>query len=140
MPLMPKKISRVSLVIFFIAFVALDQIIKMAIINAGAEVSYNRGLPVFSEYVVVNVVYVAVVVLLISLIALGRKFFKLNEPLGILMVLAGAISNLFDRIFRGGVVDYIDLKIWPTFNFADVLIVTGCFLLIWAILSRPCRT
>ena len=42
-------------------------------------------------------------------------------------LLGGVTANLADRLWRGGVVDYIDLKIWPVFNMADVAIVTGAF-------------
>ena len=39
--------------------------------------------------------------------------------------LAGAASNLFDRLRRGTVVDLLDLGWWPTFNLADVAITLG---------------
>jgi lipoprotein signal peptidase len=39
--------------------------------------------------------------------------------------LGAAASNLIDRACRGGVVDFIDLKIWPVFNIADAAIVIG---------------
>ena len=41
------------------------------------------------------------------------------------IVLGGVTANLADRLWRGGIVDYIDLRIWPVFNMADVAIVTG---------------
>lgn len=48
-----------------------------------------------------------------------------------IFVLAGAYSNLLDRMLYGGVVDYIDFYIgswhWPTFNMADIFIVVGIF-------------
>lgn len=49
-------------------------------------------------------------------------------------VLGGAIGNLYDRFFRGFVVDFIDwhagdLYHWPTFNIADAAIVVAVFLL-----------
>ncbi len=51
------------------------------------------------------------------------------------LVISGALSNILDRIFLGGVFDFIDFHIWghhwPTFNFADVYITMGaCGLLI----------
>ena len=37
----------------------------------------------------------------------------------------GATGNLSDRLFRGAVVDFIDLRVWPVFNLADVAITAG---------------
>lgn len=42
--------------------------------------------------------------------------------------LGGATSNLVDRLWRGGVVDFIDLRFWPVFNLADSAIVGGVVL------------
>lgn len=45
------------------------------------------------------------------------------------MILGGAASNLYDRIVRGFVVDYIDLRVWPVFNLSDSCISIGVILL-----------
>ena len=42
-----------------------------------------------------------------------------------IVLLAAILSNLLDRIFRGGATDYISIGRWPTFNIADVLIIIG---------------
>ena len=39
--------------------------------------------------------------------------------------LGGATSNLIDWLRHGGVMDFIDLRIWPVFNIADAAIVLG---------------
>lgn len=44
---------------------------------------------------------------------------------GLVMALAGATSNLLDRLARGAVVDFIALGWWPAFNLADAAIVAG---------------
>ncbi|AFM42603.1 signal peptidase II [Desulfosporosinus acidiphilus SJ4] len=50
--------------------------------------------------------------------------------LAIGMIGGGALGNLYDRLFIGRVVDYIDFQIWPyVFNFADSMIVVGVGLL-----------
>ncbi|MCP3659235.1 MAG: signal peptidase II [Bacteroidetes bacterium] len=36
--------------------------------------------------------------------------------------LGGAFGNIFDRIFRGYVIDMFDFLIWPVFNIADSFI------------------
>jgi len=42
-----------------------------------------------------------------------------------IILLASILSNLLDRIFRGGATDYISIGRWPTFNVADILIIIG---------------
>jgi signal peptidase II len=44
---------------------------------------------------------------------------------GLGAAIGGAASNLFDRISRQRVIDFIDFSFWPIFNFADLAIVFG---------------
>lgn len=52
---------------------------------------------------------------------------------GLMMVVAGALGNIIDRIFRGFVVDYVDTVIFgydfPVFNLADTLLVCGAVII-----------
>lgn len=38
---------------------------------------------------------------------------------------AGAMGNLIDRTLFGGVIDFIDFRIWPVFNVADMAVCFG---------------
>jgi signal peptidase II len=48
------------------------------------------------------------------------------------VALGGAAGNVLDRLRHGGVVDFIDLRIWPVFNLADLAIVAGVALAGWS--------
>ena len=44
---------------------------------------------------------------------------------GFSYIIVGAISNGIDRLVYEGVIDFIDLRILPVFNLADVMIIVG---------------
>jgi hypothetical protein len=50
--------------------------------------------------------------------------------LALLLILSGAVANIIDRLIYGCIIDFIDLKIWPVFNLADVFICAGVIMLI----------
>ena len=52
-------------------------------------------------------------------------------PVG--MLLGGALGNLADRARMGSVTDFIDPRLWPAFNVADMCIVLGVLGLLWVI-------
>ncbi|MEK7766463.1 MAG: signal peptidase II [bacterium] len=53
------------------------------------------------------------------------------------LILGGALGNLFDRVYRSGVVDFLDFRVWPVFNVADSAICVGAgwMMLTWR--ARP---
>ena len=73
------------------------------------------------------------------------KRLKPDEPrsllsaLGMMLIMGGALGNLIDRLFRGAVVDFLDVYYqsyhWPTFNIADIGITIGALLIISVALS-----
>ena len=70
-----------------------------------------------------------------GLIVMRRHFHDLLMHWGWILLLAGIIGNVTDRILRGHVVDFLDVQIgayhWPSFNVADscICIAAGLFLL-----------
>ena len=66
------------------------------------------------------------------------KFKKRFSPLfffALMLIFLGGLSNLYDRIFFGFVVDYLKIPVFPfVFNFSDVLITVGCLFIIWSLI------
>ncbi|OIO76572.1 signal peptidase II [Candidatus Gracilibacteria bacterium CG1_02_38_174] len=46
-----------------------------------------------------------------------------------ILILSGAVSNGLERVFVGSVTDFIGVKYFAIFNFADIFISIGAFLL-----------
>ena len=137
-----KKILPVSVICFVI-----DQILKILIVNS---FSVHEGLTVIPKFF--SFMYVrntgaawsifegkSLFLALASIIALLVIYFlfikekelsRIEEILyGILI--GGILGNLWDRIFRGYVIDYLSFIIFdypfPIFNFADICIVLSVF-------------
>lgn len=52
------------------------------------------------------------------------------------LLLGGVIGNLIDRIFLGFVRDFLEFKIWPTFNIADACSTIAVILLAYHLLTK----
>jgi len=127
--------------------VLIDQIIKLCIVvsmqpgestrligdflrityirNAGAAFGLLSGSTQF-------VFWAALLVIVFTLLwaySLGSRG-SMWAFLGLGLMVGGAVGNIIDRIFRGKVVDYIDLSFWPVFNFADLVIVVGVIIIV----------
>lgn len=71
-------------------------------------------------------VTIGVVLLLVWMIVAGH----LQQRSASALILGGAVANIVDRVGDGSVLDVIDIGWWPTFNLADVAIVTGVGLML----------
>ena len=96
--------------------------------NAGAAFGLATGLTIGLS--LVALVVVAVVI---------RMATRLRDPIWAValgLLLAGALGNLTDRVFRdpgvlrGHVVDFIELPNWPVFNVADMCITSAAVLVV----------
>lgn len=76
-------------------------------------------------------IVIAILVVIGGIIYIHKSKEKKISKIAVAMILAGAVGNLIDRIYLGYVVDFFDFRfIWNyVFNFADVLVVVGTFIL-----------
>ena len=56
-------------------------------------------------------------------------------PVAVGLLIGGSVSNLADRVRRGHVTDFLDLRYWPAFNLADSFIVIGVAVLLGALVA-----
>lgn len=52
------------------------------------------------------------------------------------IVVSGAIGNFIDRFMQGTVTDFLDFRIWPIFNIADIAICVGLALICYFIIIK----
>ena len=143
---MKKKFVIITLISFF-----LDQIIKyivelrLTIINIMPNFlkliyTKNEGVA-FSMFdgkrIFIIIVSIAVIYLLFKILSKDyfmKKNTKLIEDITYGILFGGVFGNLFDRIVRGYVVDYISLNIFsynfPVFNLADIFITVSVIFII----------
>jgi signal peptidase II len=150
----PAKPSRYAPLLLTAALVvALDQLVKSVMLGALSDgpveiirgaitlrLTYNsggafgllQGAPGF--FLVATLVVVGLILVWARNVD-DRRWFV---PLG--LVLGGGVGNLIDRILRDtpGVIDFVDLHVWPVFNVADSCISIGVvWLLGLSLLTRP---
>ena len=91
------------------------------------------GLLSFNEEIFYNIltIIISIIIIIIFFIIINSDGYKKYL---LLMILGGALGNLFDRIFYNAVPDFIDFHIgnfhWFIFNVADIFISIGIIFLI----------
>ena len=146
---MQDKKKKIILICTFVIFlIIIEQVIKaiipkqekLVLIQNVLNVSYveNRG-AAFGignndtiTFIIISIIIISMVVrfLLTQLERLDR--FVL---ISLVLILAGGVGNLIDRVFRGYVIDFVDITPvlkFPIFNLADIYITLGWVLFIVA--------
>ena len=91
------------------------------------------GLFSFNEKTFYNLLttIILIIILIIFIMTIKSDGFK---KYSLLMILGGALGNVFDRLYYKAVPDFIDFHIgnfhWFIFNVADIFITIGVFLMI----------
>ncbi|MCW5979798.1 MAG: signal peptidase II [Bryobacteraceae bacterium] len=113
--------------------VAADQLTKnlaRARLAAGESIAVVRGLRITrvetpARGSLLPPAIFAAVTAVIVLAASSGFFQRLPAQIGLGAAIGGAASNLFDRLRRGAITDFVNLGWWPVFNLADVAITCG---------------
>jgi signal peptidase II len=148
------KLFLVNFSVVFLIF-SIDRISKFYIIKLSAleknfeiyvasylnlYLVWNKGIAFgllsFDSSFIYNIVSFIILLIIIALILMIVKELHIFKKNCLLIILGGAIGNLFDRIYYTAVPDFIDFHIenihWFIFNIADIFISIGVVCLIYA--------
>lgn len=127
-----------------LALIILDQLSKFLL--AGKSIEIFRGFSLsfttntgaaFSMFQGFNIVLILIsLIVIVYLLLQLRKEENIVRVWSFMLIIAGALGNLVDRIFFGYVRDFIQIWIWPTFNLADSFITIGALLLMYSLFKK----
>jgi signal peptidase II len=108
--------------------------------NTGAAFSLFADSP--SHWRTTLLIGFSVIAMLVVLALLWKQTHSLTiTGIALSLILGGAFGNLWDRMARGRVVDFLLFYVgkyqWPVFNLADSAIVVGASLLVLEIIFGP---
>lgn len=137
---------------FFVGIIALDQFLKVRVADS---MSIGESIPIVGNFFhftyVLNpgaafgilpnqrVFFLVTGALLLLATALFYPRIKKTDRLlkfGVISLVSGSTSNLIDRFQTGYVIDFLDFRVWPIFNVADIAIVFGMFIVIYFVVFK----
>ncbi len=136
----------------FFVFLAADQVVKLIV---RANMVEGQSIPVIET--IFHITYIEnpgaafgilanqrmlflvmtafiVGIMLYLYFSLGNKKSLTAVSLGI--VVSGAVGNFIDRFIQGTVTDFLDFRIWPIFNIADICICVGLALICYLVIIK----
>ncbi len=139
-----KKIIVVGIIIIFIILM-FDQLSKAYMIGKKINIigdffklnyTENKGIAFGIESDTIVIPTMLNILIFVAIIICIKKYNpKILIPL--FFILAGGIGNLIDRLFRGFVIDFIDINLcnFPIFNLADISVTFGVLVISFFILN-----
>lgn len=127
-------ISKYFILLHFTSFpksVEITSFFNLVLVwNKGISFSLLSSDSIYSPYLLS---FLSIIIILILLIWLFKEE-DIYSSLSIGAIIGGATGNVFDRLYYGAVIDFLDLHIgsyhWPAFNVADSAVCLGVFVLI----------
>src|SRR5580700_10319705 len=90
------------------------------------------------------IAFSGIALVVVSVLLWKNHHAHIATGIGLSLIMGGALGNLWDRLARGRVVDFLLFYYkryqWPVFNLADSAIVVGAGLLVLEILFAKART
>jgi len=138
---MKNKVIKI-LVITIVLLIIIDQASKLVAKNLlgenligsenlGLGIVFNTGMALgFYDGNEKNIVLTSFILIIVCTFIKNQiERIDVKTALALSLVVAGGVSNLIDRIFRKGVLDFIK-SFGVTFNLADIFVIVGWILLV----------
>ena len=134
---MVKKNSTLFLIILSAGLIAADQITKWLARNLTESIAIIKDILHLTFVMNFGVAFGFLqgandIVLWLYLVVLGLIIYFYNRfpkdnfsQVMLFLIIAGIIGNFIDRILFGYVTDFIDFRVWPVFNLADIYLNVG---------------
>jgi signal peptidase II len=102
--------------------------------NTGASFGLFSGQPLV--VLITGIIGVVLILLLVFLLRSRWSFIQnMWVRAGMALVMGGAIgNNIIDRLWQGHVTDFLDFKVWPAFNIADMSITVGVVIIAYRLI------
>ena len=134
--------KRTSIIVGIVALI-LDQLTKMLFINKNMELIPN-DLKIYywqnegtifeiAKGIKLSLIAMESIIIIIPIfiyLIKKNKNIKDNMLLSLMLILAGAVGNLIDILFRGYVIDFINIANSINCNLSDVFLIGGIILLL----------
>ena len=132
---MKKKLNKVeiAIIIIIIVIILVDQMSKIIIQNYGnIDIEQNTNGTDGSNSIMMNIVTnIVIIVIAIKFMLSQNQFVDNKVKIFLSLIIAGGISNILDRIFRGYVLEWIKFLNWlPRLNIADIFVLIGWILVV----------
>lgn len=154
---MQQPIKRITITILIIVSIAFDQLTKVIAHdnlqgagresylgdifrleyteNTGAFLSIGANLDGWTRILLLQGLPLIMILGLAVYVMIDKQLLS-AQRYGFALIVGGGVSNLFDRIMYDGVVDFMNMGLGDLrtgiFNFADVFIMVGMGLILWA--------
>jgi signal peptidase II len=105
--------------------------------NTGAAFGFFSG----NSLTIAILAIIAVIVILLIVFLMRTRWSFLQSmwvKVSLAMITGGTIgNNIIDRLRQGYVTDFLDFKVWPAFNVADLSISVGVIIIIYRLIFYP---
>ena len=118
-----EKKQRKILIILILVLTAIDQILKITILVSNIKIGniYGWSIGVLSstksdnniQYILIAVI---AIILIVRYITSTNTYIKMDSKVILSFTIAGAISNIIDRVWNGATINYINISKFTALN------------------------